>query len=146
LRRPAPSFSLPQGQLRARSCSIGSWMAAAEALPARNETDKHFVFRDLDLQSRQTRNDWKLPTRSRSRSQRSCSARLFSRSVQSPTEEESQMFSFGGSINGATVLAAIPSGAMVLSIPLGVGLAWSNCGCSTRVANSIAVNSSAAAR
>ena len=36
-------------------------MAAAEALPARNETDKRFVFRGLDLQSRQTRNDWKLP-------------------------------------------------------------------------------------
>ena len=70
LRRPAPSFWLPQQQLRVRSCSIGSWMAAAEALPARNETDKRFVFRGLDLQSRQTRNDWKLPAMKKWRSQR----------------------------------------------------------------------------
>jgi hypothetical protein len=61
LRRRAPNFSLPQEQLRVGSYSIGSRMAAAEALPARNETDKRFVFRDLDLQSRQTRNDSKLP-------------------------------------------------------------------------------------
>ena len=58
-RRRAPSFSLPQEQRRVRSCSIGSRMAAAEALPARNETDKRLVFRGLDLQSRQTRNDSK---------------------------------------------------------------------------------------
>lgn len=36
-------------------------MAAAEALPARNEMGKRFVFRGLDLQSRQMRNDSKLP-------------------------------------------------------------------------------------
>src|SRR4029450_1112484 len=95
----------------------------AGALPARNETDKRFVFRGSDLRSRQTRNDWKLPPMKKWRSQRSCSARLFSRSVQSPTEGESQTFSFGGSLNGATVLAAIPSGALGLSIALGwVGL------------------------
>jgi hypothetical protein len=146
LRHRAPSFLLRQGQLHVRSCSIGSRVATAVALPARNETDKRFVFRALDLRSRQRRNGSKLPATNRSRSQRSCSARLFSRWVQSLTREESQMFSSGGSINGATALAAMPSGGMVLSIPLEFGLAWSNCGCSTRVANSIAVNSNAAAR
>jgi len=146
LRHRAPSFSLTQEQLRVRSCSIGSRVAEAQAWPARNEMGKRLVFRRLDLRSRQTRSDWKLPATSRSRSQRSCNARSFSRWVQSLTGGESQMFSCGGSINGATVLAAMPFGGMVLSIPLGVGLAWSNCGCSTRVANSIAVNSNAAAR
>src|SRR4029453_19267029 len=61
LRRRAPSFWLPREQLRARSCSIGSQMAVAQALPAGNETDKRFVFRALVLQSRQTSNDSKLP-------------------------------------------------------------------------------------
>jgi hypothetical protein len=60
LRRRAPSFWLPQEQLRVGSCSIGSRMAAAQALPARNETDKRSLFRGPDLQARQTRNDSKL--------------------------------------------------------------------------------------
>src|SRR4029453_5541623 len=52
LRRRAPSFWLPQEQLRARSCSIGSQMAAAQALPAPNKTDKHFLFPQEQLGAR----------------------------------------------------------------------------------------------
>ena len=66
LRRRAPSFWLPQEQLRVGSCSIGSRMAAAQALPDRNETDKRSLFRGLDLQARQTRNDSKLPAMKKS--------------------------------------------------------------------------------
>ena len=57
-----------------------------------------------------------------------------------------QTFSSGGSINGPAVPETKPSGGMVPLGSIGWSPAWPNCGCSTRVANSIAVNNNAAAK
>src|SRR4029450_12312374 len=50
LRRRGPSFWLPQERLRARSCSIGSQLAAAQALPARDETGNGVLVRGVAVQ------------------------------------------------------------------------------------------------
>jgi hypothetical protein len=71
-------------------------MAAAEALPARNETDKRFVFRGLDLQARQTRNDSKLPATSKSLTQQLGNARLHSYSVLALDCADTPRFKSGG--------------------------------------------------
>jgi hypothetical protein len=186
----APSSCSPWEGLRARSCSIGSRAAAPEVLPARDGTDRRFVFRGLDLQSRQTRNDSKLPARNKWRPQRWRIAWLHSYSVlalerwdtsallvaqlwklrssqrklktcatskavtchrtpNSSCAARTQTFSSAGSATGATAPGAIPpeGSSRTCGIDsLGFSSGWPNCGCSTRVANSIAVNSNAAAR
>jgi hypothetical protein len=67
------------------------------------------------------------------------------RGLQSLTRGQSQTFSCGGSTTGATAPDAIPPGGTA-SAGSNFSLSWSNCGCSTRVASSIAVNNKAAAR
>jgi len=64
--------------------------------------------------------------------------------VNRPRVANAQMFSSVSTIG--PMAGGIASGGMASPEASGVGLAWPNCGCSTRVANSIAVNSNTAAR
>jgi hypothetical protein len=64
--------------------------------------------------------------------------------VNRPRVANAQMFSSVSMIG--PMAGGITSGGMASPEPSGVGLTWPNCGCSTRVAISIAMKSNAAAR
>jgi hypothetical protein len=66
------------------------------------------------------------------------------RGVNRPRVADAQMFSSVSMIG--PMAGGITSGGMASPEPSGVGLTWPNCGCSTRIAISIAMKSNAAAR
>jgi hypothetical protein len=147
-RRHGPNFSFSQKRRPAAFCSIVPARIAFFVSPAWNETDIRCARSPSLSPAQPTRNDSRLRTRNRSQPKLPRSVRLHSCSLSNRSRSPAtQTFSAGGSTAGATAPEAIPSGGMAASLDsIGFSLGWPNCGCSTRVASNIAVNSNTAAR
>ena len=136
---------LEPNQPRAKFCSIALQSRAFLVSQVWNETGTGVTPCRL-LPARRKHNDLKSQTTSRSQPRRLRHAGWISYSLNRAGSVTAQDFSSGESIIGATEAEPISSAGMVSLGSIGFSLGSPNCGCSTRVASSIAANSNAAAR